>query len=99
MRDFGGALSPTNAFHIIQGLETLSVRIQQHSENALALATWLEAQEEVAWVNYPGLESSKYKSLADKYLPNGQSGIVTFGTKGGYEAAKSLQMRPKYFHY
>ncbi len=90
LRDFGGALSPTNAFQILQGLETLDVRIKKHSENALALAQWLEQQEEVAWVNYPGLESSKYKSLADKYLPNGKSGIVTFGAKGGYEAAKVI---------
>jgi O-acetylhomoserine (thiol)-lyase len=97
LRDFGGALSPTNAFNIIQGLETLSVRIKQHSENALALATWLEAQEEVAWVNYPGLESSKYKSLADKYLPKGQSGIVTFGAKGGFEAAKTIANDTKLF--
>lgn len=97
LRDFGGALSPTNAFNIIQGLETLSVRIKQHSENALALATWLEAQEEVTWVNYPGLESSKYKSLADKYLPKGQSGIVTFGAKGGFEAAKSISNDTKLF--
>ena len=73
LRDFGGALSPTNAFQIIQGLETLELRIQQHSKNALALATWLEAQEEVLWVNYPGLASSRYKDLADKYLPSGQS--------------------------
>jgi O-acetylhomoserine (thiol)-lyase len=97
LRDFGGALSPTNAFNIIQGLETLSVRIKQHSENALALATWLEEQEEVAWVNYPGLESSKYKSLADKYLPKGQSGIVTFGAKGGFEAAKTIANDTKLF--
>lgn len=90
LRDFGGALSPTNAFQIIQGLETLGVRIKQHSENALALAKWLEEQEEVAWVNYPGLESSSYKSLAEKYLPKGQSGIVTFGVKGGYESAKTV---------
>ncbi|MET2986006.1 O-acetylhomoserine aminocarboxypropyltransferase/cysteine synthase family protein [Aureibaculum conchae] len=90
LRDFGGALSPTNAFNIIQGLETLDVRIKKHSENALELAKWLEAQDEVAWVNYPGLESSKYKSLADKYLPKGQSGIVTFGAKGGYETAKKI---------
>lgn len=90
LRDFGGALSPTNAFHIIQGLETLEVRIQKHSENALALATWLEQQEEVTWVNYPGLASSKYKALADKYLPKGQSGIVTFGAKGGFDAAKTI---------
>ncbi|MFD2725261.1 O-acetylhomoserine aminocarboxypropyltransferase/cysteine synthase family protein [Hyunsoonleella rubra] len=90
LRDFGGAMSPTNAFNIIQGLETLPVRIKQHSENALELAKWLEAQPEVAWVNYPGLESSKYKTLADKYLPDGQSGIVTFGAKGGFEAAKTV---------
>ena len=97
LRDFGGALSPTNAFQIIQGLETLELRIEQHSKNALALATWLEAQEEVAWVNYPGLESSTYKKLADKYLPNGQSGLVTFGAKGGYEAAKTIVDNAKIF--
>ncbi len=97
LRDFGGALSPTNAFNIIQGLETLEVRIQKHSENALELAKWLEEQDEVAWVNYPGLESSKYKSLSDEYLPNGQSGIVTFGAKGGYEAAKTIADNTKFF--
>ena len=97
LRDFGGALSPTNAFQIIQGLETLDLRIQQHSKNALALATWLEAQEEVLWVNYPGLASSKYKELADKYLPTGQSGLVTFGAKGGFEAAKAIADKTKIF--
>ena len=97
LRDFGGALSPTNAFQILQGLETLELRIKQHSKNALALATWLEAQEEVAWVNYPGLASSNYKELADKYLPNGQSGLVTFGAKGGYEAAKTIVDNAKIF--
>ncbi|NNC51382.1 MAG: O-acetylhomoserine aminocarboxypropyltransferase/cysteine synthase [Flaviramulus sp.] len=97
LRDFGGALSPTNAFNIIQGLETLPIRIKQHSKNALELAKWLEAQDEVAWVNYPGLESSKYKKLADKYLPNGQSGIVTFGHKGGFEAAKKIADNTKLF--
>lgn len=90
LRDFGGALSPFNAFQIIQGLETLTVRIKQHSENALSLAKWLEERPEVSWVNYPGLESSPYKQLADKYLPNGQSGIVCFGIKGGFEAAKKF---------
>ncbi|MFD2099358.1 O-acetylhomoserine aminocarboxypropyltransferase/cysteine synthase family protein [Flagellimonas iocasae] len=90
LRDFGGALSPFNAFQILQGLETLPVRIKQHSENALALAEWLENREEVAWVNYPGLKSSKYNDLAIEYLPKGQSGIVTFGVKGGFEAAKKL---------
>ncbi len=97
LRDFGGALSPTNAFNIIQGLETLPIRIKQHSENALALAKWLQDQDEVAWVNYPGLESSKYKSLADKYLPEGQSGIITFGPKGGFEAAKTITDNTKLF--
>lgn len=90
LRDFGGALSPFNAFQIIQGLETLPVRIKQHCENALELAKWLEARPEVEWVNYPGLESSPYKKLADKYLPDGQSGIVCFGIKGGFEAAKKF---------
>jgi len=90
LRDFGAALSPFNAFQIIQGLETLPVRIQKHSENALELAKWLEAREEIAWVNYPGLESSAYHEMAKKYLPKGQSGIVTFGIKGGFEAAKKV---------
>lgn len=97
LRDFGGALSPFNSFQIIQGLETLPVRIKQHSENALELATWLEAQDKVTWVNYPGLESSKYKKLADKYLPNGKSGLVTFGVKGGFEAAKTVADETKIF--
>lgn len=97
LRDFGGALSPFNAFQIIQGLETLPVRIKQHSENALELAKWLESKEEVAWVNYPGLESSKYNVLAKKYLPKGQSGLVTFGLKGGFEAAKKVTDATKIF--
>ena len=90
LRDYGAALSPFNAFQIIQGLETLPLRIQKHSENALALAQWLEKQEAVAWVNYPGLPSSKYYNLAKHYLPKGQSGIVTFGLKKGFEAAKKV---------
>ncbi|MFD2542410.1 O-acetylhomoserine aminocarboxypropyltransferase/cysteine synthase family protein [Lacinutrix gracilariae] len=97
LRDYGGALSPFNAFQIIQGLETLELRIQKHSENALELATWLEAQPEVNWVNYPGLQSSKYKKLADKYLPNGQSGVVTFGVEGGFESAKKIADTTKIF--
>ena len=97
LRDFGGALSPFNAFQIIQGLETLPVRIKQHSANALELATWLESREEVAWVNYPGLKSNKYHDLAKEYLPKGQSGLVTFGVKGGFEAAKKLTDATKVF--
>ena len=90
LRDHGAALSPFNAFQIIQGLETLPIRIEKHSENALALAKWLSEQDEVAWVNYPGLETSNYFELAQKYLPEGQSGILTFGVRGGYESAKTV---------
>ncbi|MHA7842663.1 MAG: O-acetylhomoserine aminocarboxypropyltransferase/cysteine synthase family protein [Winogradskyella sp.] len=97
LRDYGGALSPFNAFQIIQGLETLELRIKKHSENALELAKWLQEQPEVTWVNYPGLESSKYYDLAKKYLPKGQSGIVTFGVDGGYEAAKVIADKTQLF--
>jgi O-acetylhomoserine (thiol)-lyase len=97
LRDFGAALSPFNAFQIIQGLETLPIRVQKHSENALALAQWLESQEDVAWVNYPGLKSSKYYDLAQEYLPKGQNGVVTFGLKGGFEAAKKVADQTKLF--
>jgi O-acetylhomoserine (thiol)-lyase len=97
LRDYGAALSPFNAFQIIQGLETLPIRVQKHSENGLALAEWLEAQDQVAWVNYPGLKSSKYYDLAKEYLPKGQNGIVTFGLKGGFEAAKTVADETKIF--
>lgn len=97
LRDFGGALSPFNSFQILQGLETLGIRMKKHSENALAIAAWLEEQPEVAWVNYPGLSSSKYNALAKKYLPKGESGIVTFGLKGGFEAAKKVADNTKLF--
>lgn len=97
LRDYGAALSPFNAFQIIQGLETLEVRIQKHSENALLLAQWLQEQDLVAWVNYPGLENSAYKSLATRYLPKGQSGLVTFGVNGGYDAAKKIADTTKLF--
>lgn len=90
LRDLGSAPSPLNSFQVIQGLETLEVRMQKHSENALELAQWLQSRDEVSWVNYPGLESSKYADLAQKYLPNGKSGIVTFGLKKGFEAAKKV---------
>lgn len=90
LRDHGAALSPYNAFQIIQGLETLKVRIKEHSKNALELAKWLKEQPEVKWVNYPGLEDNKYYDLAKQYLPEGQSGLVTFGVEGGYEDAKKI---------
>lgn len=86
----GGALSPFNAFQIIQGLETLDIRMKKHSENALCLAKWLENRKEVNWVNYPGLSSSNFNLLSKKYLPKGQSGLITFGVKGGFESAKTI---------
>ncbi len=97
LRDHGAALSPFNAFQIIQGLETLKIRIKEHSKNALEIAKWLQEQEEVEWVNYPGLENSKYYKLAKEYLPEGQSGLVTFGVKGGFEAAKTVVDEAKVF--
>jgi len=97
LRDLGSAPSPLNSFQVIQGLETLEVRMQKHSQNALELAEWLASREEVSWVNYPGLNSSKYHHLATKYLPNGKSGIVTFGLKKGFEAAKKVAESTKIF--
>lgn len=87
MRDLGAAPSPQNAFLLNLGLETLHLRIIRHSENAKKVAEFLEKDERVSWVNYPGLASSKYKPLVDKYLPMGASGVVSFGVKGGRAAA------------
>ena len=78
-------------------METLELRVKKHSENALALAQWLENRPEVAWVNYPGLKSSKYYAQAEAYLPEGQSGIVTFGVQGGFESAKKVTDATKIF--
>jgi len=95
LRDTGAALSPFNSFLILQGIETLHLRMERHSANALAVAKHLEAHPGVEWVNYPGLKSSPYFARAQKYLPTGQSALVTFGIKagkegGGYEAGKKL---------
>ncbi len=86
LRDMGSCISPFNAFLLLQGLETLHLRMPRHSENALALARWLEGQRQVEWVNYPGLESHPDYELAKQYLPDGQGAIVGFGIKGGKEA-------------
>lgn len=87
MRDLGSTPSPQNAFLLNLGLETLHLRIMRHSENAKKVAEFLENDSRVAWVNYPGLKSSKYKPLVDKYLPLGASGVISFGVKGGRAAA------------
>jgi O-acetylhomoserine (thiol)-lyase len=90
LRDFGPALSPFNAFLLIQGLETLSLRVQRTSENALEMAKWLESRLEVESVNYPGLESDKYHALARKYLKNGFGGVLSFKLRGGAESADTF---------
>lgn len=90
LRDFGPAISPFNAFQLIQGLETLSLRVQRTVENALALAKWLENHEQVEYVNYPGLSSSKYHEAAKKYLKNGFGGVLSFKLKGTLEEANSF---------
>ncbi len=86
LRDVGACLSPFSAFLFLQGLETLPLRMDRHVENALAVACWLEADPRVAWVQYPGLESSPYHELANRYLPRGPGAIFTFGVAGGREA-------------
>ncbi len=95
MRDFGSIQSPQNAFLINLGLESLHLRMKRHCENGLAVAKALEADDRIAWVNYPGLESSKDYALAQKYLPNGSCGVVSFGVKGGRAAAESFMKNLK----
>jgi O-acetylhomoserine/O-acetylserine sulfhydrylase len=90
LRDFGPAISPFNSFLLLQGLETLSLRVQKHVDNAFEIAHWLEKHPKVEKVDYPGLKSSPYHNLAKKYLKNGFGGVLTFYLKGGYEAAVKL---------
>jgi len=90
LRDFGPSLSPFNSFLFLQGLETLSLRVQRHVDNALALAQWLEQHPQVEFVWYPGLKSSPYYELAKKYLPKGAGGILQFGIKGGIENGRKF---------
>jgi O-acetylhomoserine (thiol)-lyase len=97
LRDIGPALSPFNAFLFLQGLETLPLRILRHSENALAVAKWLERHDQVTWVSYPGLESHPAHRQAVRYLKGGFGGIVTFGIKGGVDAGRKLIDNVKIF--
>lgn len=87
MRDMGMTPAPMNAFLLNLGMETLHLRMPQHCANALKVAQFLENDDRISWVNYPGLKSNKYNGLVEKYLPNGASGVVSFGVKGGREAA------------
>lgn len=90
LRDLGPALSPFNAFLILTGIETLPLRMQRHSDNALAVAQHLSTHPAVSWVSYPGLETDRYHQLAKRYTPNGAGAVFTFGLKGGYEAGVKL---------
>ncbi len=99
LRDLGPSLAPMNAFLVLTGIETLPLRMAKHSENALAVARYLEAHPSVAWVNYAGLESSPMHGLAQKYCPNGAGACFTFGLKGGYAAGKSVVENVKLFSH
>ncbi len=99
LRDIGAAISPFNSFLLLQGLETLPLRMERHSQNALAVARYLSEHSKVAWVNYPGLPSHPSYELAQKYLPRGQSGILGFGIKGGLEAGKKFINSLKLFSH
>jgi O-acetylhomoserine (thiol)-lyase len=99
LRDLGPALSPFNAFLIATGIETLPLRMQRHSDNALVVAQWLAKRPEVSWVSYAGLASDKYNTLAKKYTPKGAGAVMTFGLKGGYGAGVKLVSNVKLFSH
>ena len=102
MRDLGAQMSPNSAFILNTNMETLALRMERHSDNALKVAKYLENHPKISWVNYPGLESNKYHDLANKYLPNGCSAVIAYGVKGGKDAAKrfmeSLNMAAMEIH-
>ena len=96
MRDLGSIPSPQNSFLLNIGLETLHLRVPRHCENAQKVAEYLQSREDVAWVNYPGLENDKYHALAQKYMPNGSCGVISFGLKGGRQAAGEFMDKLKF---
>jgi O-acetylhomoserine (thiol)-lyase len=99
LRDMGPALSPFNAFLILQGIETLPLRMQRHSDNALVIAQHLEGHREVTWVSYPGLRSDRYHNLAKRYCPKGAGAVFTFGLRGGYDAGVRLVSNLRLFSH
>ena len=99
LRDYGATLSAQSAFALLQGVETLPLRMERHCGNALAVARWLEAHPKVAWVSYAGLDSSPYRALAEKYLPRGAGAVMTFGVEGGYEAGVAVVDRVELFSH
>ncbi len=99
LRDLGPALSPFNAFLILTGVETLPLRMQRHSDNAMFVAEWLSKHPKVAWVSYPGLPGDRYHALAQRYCPKGAGAVFTFGLKGGYDAGIKLVSNVKLFSH
>jgi O-acetylhomoserine (thiol)-lyase len=99
LRDLGPALSPFNAFLILNGIETLPLRMQRHSDNALTVAEHLAGHDKIAYVSYPGLRSDRYHNLAKKYCPKGAGAVFTFGLKGGYDAGVKLVSNLKLFSH
>ncbi len=99
LRDLGPALAPMNAFNILTGMETLTLRMERHCDNALALAKWLQSRDEVSWVSYAGLPDSEYHALARKYLDGKGGAVFTFGLKGGYDAGTKLVSAVKMFSH
>ena len=99
LRDLGPAISPFNAFLILTGIETLSLRMQRHCDNALAVARHLDAHPAVSWVSYAGLPGNRYNALAQRYCPRGAGGVFTFGVKGGYQAGVGLVSKLQLFSH
>ncbi|MGA7458521.1 MAG: O-acetylhomoserine aminocarboxypropyltransferase [Methyloceanibacter sp.] len=99
LRDLGPAISPFNAFLLLTGIETLPLRMQRHCDNALAVATWLAANDKIAWVNYAGLPDNQFHALAKRYVPKGAGAVFTFGLKGGYDAGIALVSNVKLFSH
>ena len=92
-RDLGSMIGPFNAYILNIGLETLALRMERHCQNGQKVAEWLEKHPKVSWINYPGLKSSKDYALAQKYMPNGTCGVLSFGLKGGREAAETFMKK------
>lgn len=90
LRDYGSTPSPQNSFYLNLGLETLALRVERHCKNAQAVAEYLEKNDKISWVNYPGLPGNRYHALAQKYMPNGTCGVISFGVKGGRAAAEKF---------
>ena len=99
LRDLGPCISPFNSFLLLTGIETLALRMQRHSDNALAVAKHLKAHPAVSWVSYPGLEGDRYHALAQRYCPRGAGAVFTFGLKGGYDAGVKLVKELKLFSH